>query len=102
MPETDWIALNFQQVNSARQAKSQLTVKMNLELKAKRTRQYPELAIGDHVKVYNKKKLMDKERISSWSENKYEIIAIEDHRDQPFYKLAGRDKFYMRSEILKV
>ena len=88
--------------NSARQPKSHLTVKMNLELNAKRTRQYPELAIGDHVKVYKKKKTMDKERVSNWSENKYEITAIEYHHDQPFYKLAGRDRFYMRSELLKM
>jgi hypothetical protein len=88
--------------NEARQPKSHLTVKMNLELNAKRTRYYPELSIGDHVKVYKKKKAMDKERVSNWSENQYEIIAIEEQHDQPFYKLAGRDKFYMRSELLKV
>ena len=75
---------------------------MNLELHAKHTRNYPDLSVGDHVKVFMKKDKLDKERKSWWSENKYEIVGIEEHNDQDFYKVAGRDKLLMRSEILKV
>ena len=45
---------------------------------------------------------MSKERISYYSENKYEIVEIEEHNDQLFYRVAGRNRLYIRSEILKV
>jgi hypothetical protein len=75
---------------------------MNLELHAKHTRTYPPLVVGDHVKVFKKKDKMQKERVSYWSENKYEIVDIQEHNDQLFYKVAGREKLLMRAEILKV
>ena len=40
--------------NEARKQSSKLTVYMNLQLKAKRTRTYPDLAVGDHVKLFKK------------------------------------------------
>ena len=86
----------------ARKPSSQLKVKMNLELHAKHTRHYPPLSVGDHVKVFMKKDKMQKERVSYFSENKYEIVGIEEHNDQLFYKVSGRDKLLMRAEILKV
>ena len=45
---------------------------------------------------------MTKERISYWSDNKYEIEEIQEHNDQLFYRVAGRNRLYIRSEILKV
>ena len=88
--------------NEARKPSSTLTVYMNLKMKATRTRTYPDLVVGDHVKLFKKKDKMTKERISYWSDNKYEIEDIEEHNDQLFYKVAGRNRLYIRSEILKV
>ena len=88
--------------NDARKESNKLKVKMNLELHAKHTRSYPPLAVGDSVKVYKKKDKLDKERVSSWSENRYEILDIQEHNRQLFYKVAGRDKLLMRAELLKV
>ena len=41
--------------NEARKPSSTLTVYMNLKMKAKRTRTYPDLVVGDHVKLFKKK-----------------------------------------------
>ena len=86
----------------ARKPSSQFKVKMNLELHAKHTRNYPDLSVGDHVKIYKKTDKLDQERKSYWSDNKYDILELQEHNDQDFYKVAGRDKLLMRSEILKV
>ena len=55
-----------------------------------------------HLKYLRKNDKLDKERKSYWSENRYEILEIQEHNDQLFYKVAGRDKLLMRSELLKV
>ena len=45
-------------------------VKFNLELKAKKQRTYPDLKVGDYVKIFHKKDKLDKERHSNWMPNK--------------------------------
>ena len=67
-----------------------------------RTRSYPDVEVGDTVKVYKKKNKMDKERISTWSENRYTIESISERHGQKFYKLTLYNRPLMRSEILKV
>ena len=77
-------------------------VKFNLELKRRHSRLYPNIAISDYVRLFKKKDKLDKERISNWSDHKYQVVAIPDSMGQKFYKLEGRDKVVMRSEILLV
>ena len=55
----------------ARRKENEEQVRTMLELNAVQKRKYPDVKVGDHVKVYTKKKLMDKERISVWSRLKY-------------------------------
>ena len=64
-------------------------------------RKYPDIKIGDSVKIYKKKKLFDKQQKSLWSENNYEVTDIVESFDQKFYKTTARDKAFMRNEILK-
>ena len=49
----------------ARQNNNQQLVKFNLELTRKHSRKYPEISVGDTVRVYKKTKL-DKERVSNY------------------------------------
>ena len=51
--------------HEARQNNNQQSVKFNLELKRQHGRKYPEISVGDIVKVYKKTKL-DKERVSNY------------------------------------
>ena len=77
-------------------------VKFNLELKRRHSRKYPNIAIGDYVRVFKKKDKLDKERLSNWSADKYKVVDIHESMDQQFYKLEGKPKALMRSEILLV
>ena len=88
--------------NEATDPKNLLKVKLNLELHRTRTRSYPDVEVGDTVKVYKKKKKMQKERVSVWSENRYTIESRSERHGQKFYKLTLYNRPLMRSEILKV
>jgi hypothetical protein len=75
-------------------------VKLNLELKRKNNRIYPNVNVGDMVKVYKKKDKLDKERLSLWSKEVYRVERIDESMGQKFYKLEGKQKALMRGEIL--
>lgn len=102
------VTYNYKMVNSvtkmtpenARQPKNKLEVKMNLNLKRKRNRLYPEIKEGDKVRVYTKKKNFQKERVPVWSENLFTVDKIEEKNNQSFYYLSGRDRPLLRHEIL--
>ena len=79
-----------------------LQVKTNLEMKRKHTRIYPDINVGDYVKIYNKKSKYAKERIPVWSRDNFKVESINDSMGQDFYKVEGRDRALMRFEILLV
>ena len=78
--------------NEATKSKNEAHVRAMLELNAIRKRKYPEIKVGDRVKIYKKKKTFEKERISVWTELSYEVEDIKDEKGQEFYYLSGHDK----------
>ena len=86
--------------NEARDKKNVLTVKTNLELHRVKKRKYPDINVGDSVRVYTKKKNFQKERAPVWSENKYKVEDITENFNQKFYHIEGRDRPLLRHEIL--
>ena len=86
----------------ATKASNTAEVKFNLGLKKRPTRKYPDISVGSSVRIFKKKDTLDKERISNWTDNKYKVVEIEESMGQKFYKVEGRDKALMRSEILLV
>lgn len=86
--------------DKARDKKNTLTVKVNLELHAKHKRKYPEIKVGDQVRIYTKKKNFQKERVPVWSEATYEVEEITENYTQRFFHVKGKDKPYMRHELL--
>ena len=79
-----------------------MNVKIKLELHSKHKRKYPEINIGDSVRVFQKKKAFDKERVNRWTTEKYTVEAITEEFDQKFYKVSDWPKPFIRHEILKV
>ena len=77
-------------------------VKLNLELKAKHNRMYPEIVVGDKVKLFKKKDKLDKERVSNWTKDAYTVESITETHGQSFYKVVGREKHLLRHEILLI
>ena len=82
--------------------KNEAQVRTMLELNATRKRTYPDLKVGDKVKLYKKKDKLDKERISVWSQQVYEVEDIKHEKDQEFYYLKDHNKPVLRHELLKV
>ena len=69
-------------------------------MKAKRGRRYPEVKIGDLVKIMLKYNKMRKEHNPLYSDLKYKIDNIEDKSGLKFYDVNGRMR--LRNELLKV
>ena len=51
-------------------------------MNAKRTRKYPDIAVGDKVRLYKKKDKMDKERVGAWTTDLHEVEAIKESEGQ--------------------
>lgn len=79
-----------------------LKAKVEMTNKANKTRKYPDLKVGDEVKVYRKKAITEKERTSTWSEQRYTIERIEKKLGQDYYKTSQGNRWYLRFELLKV
>jgi hypothetical protein len=75
-------------------------VKAQLEMKRVKKRKYPDVSIGDYIRIYTKKKNFQKERVPIWSNNKYKVIKIEESHGQNFYHIEGRARPLLRHEIL--
>jgi len=88
--------------DEARKPANELTVKVNLELKRRTTRVYPDVEVGDSVKTYKKKTVMTKERISRWSDEIHLVEYITESHGQKFYKLSDRERPCLRNEILLI
>ena len=73
-----------------------------MELKAKRNRTYPDVNVGDYVKIFHKKTTAQaKQQVSYFSKEKHEILSIVKQHGQSFYKVDGQRPL-LRNEMLKV
>ena len=84
-----------------------LTVKLNLLANKKHDRQYPEIKIGDRVRIYKKKDLKHKKEAHSvWSKNTYEVEDIINSLGQKLFKLSGTSNYnknsFLRHELLLI
>ena len=86
----------------ARKPSNELKVRLNLTMKGKKNRIYPELDVGDEVKIFRKRKPNEKERVGNWSQNIYTIENVENKLGQSYYRVEGNKRQYLRFELLKV
>jgi len=82
----------------ARKPENLTIVKSNLEYK----RKYPEIELGDTIKIYKKKNKLDKENKSVWLPGMHTVEDIKKEFGQTFFKVSGFPKYLMRHEILKI
>ena len=89
--------------NEAVKDKHSSDIKVQLELKANNRRKYPNIFKLDVVKIYKKagKYGEHKESKSRWSDEKFKVIDII-YGMNTFYKLDGKQKEYLRHELLLV
>ena len=56
--------------HEAKQTDNHMDVKVKLELHAKKKRKYPDINVGDSVRVYQKTKTVDKEGVPRWTDTR--------------------------------
>ena len=86
----------------ARQPKNEIKAKLNMSMRARKSRVYPELEVGDEVKIMRKKAITEKERTSHWLKEKYKVKRIEKKLGQTYFYVEGRTAPLLRHELLKV
>ena len=79
-----------------------MKINLNLSLSTKRNRIYPEVSEGDRVKIFRKKGIGEKERISTWSQNVFTVERVEKKLGQNYYSPEGMDRVFLRFELQKV
>ena len=88
--------------NEARKDNNRMNVLANLELKKVSTRKYPNILIGDKVKLYKKKIITEKENKSYWLSTVYTVDKISVSFGQKHYHVERYKRPLLRHEILKV
>ena len=77
-------------------------VRNNMEIQAKHRRKYPELKVGDKVKVYRSRGALSKEVEGDYRYDATTITSIDRSLGQTFYKVEGVGKPLIRSDILLI
>ena len=88
--------------NEAAKPENWFEVHNNLEIHAKHNRKYPDLKVGDKVKVYRSRGALGKEVEGDYKYHPTVIQHIERSLGQTFYKVEGVTKPFLRSDILLI
>ena len=88
--------------SEARKDKNEFRAMINVASKAKKEKIYPELFVGDKVKIMRKKLITEKERTSHFLKGEYVVEAINEKLGQKYYKMADYPRALLRHEIVKV
>ena len=86
----------------AREPKNMIKAKLNMSMRARKSRVYPELEVGSEVKIMRKKGISEKERTSHWLKETYTVKRIEKKLGQTYFYVEGRPQALLRHEMLKV
>ena len=88
--------------SEARKDKNEFRAMINVASKAKKEKIYPELFVGDKVKIMRKKLITEKERTSHFLKGEYVVEAITEKLGQKYYKMTDYPRALLRHEIVKV
>ena len=86
--------------NEATKPDKAIEAEINMKMKARRDRIYPNLVVGDRVKIMLKYSKGKKEHNPSYSDTKYAIEKIVEKQGLKFYTVNGRER--QRNELMKV
>ena len=85
--------------NDARKEGNKLTASFNIWAQSKKYRVYPELKVGDEVRVMLTKDSKTKGDFPKWSNELYKLLHIKDH---DYLVNNNTRKIYLRHELFKV
>ena len=86
----------------ARDKDNEFKSRLNIAMKAKKQRLYPELFVGDKVKIKRKKATTEKERTSHFLKGEYTVESIDENWNQTYYTLEGYNRPLLRHELLNI
>ena len=86
----------------AKVKKNEFEVKLNISMKARHSRTYPDLDVGDKVKIRRKKGITEKQQTSHWTKTTHTITKIETKLGQKYYSVSDFNKSLLRHEMLKL
>ena len=75
---------------------------INVASQAKKEKKYPELEVGNKVKILRKKAITEKERSSNFLKGEYTVEKISKRLGQNYYTLQGFNRPLLRHELLKI
>ena len=85
----------------ARDTDNEFKSRLNIAMKAKKQRPYPELFVGDKVKI-KRKATTEKERTSHFLKGEYTVESIDEKLNQTYYTLEGYNRPLLRHELLNI
>ena len=88
--------------SEARKEKNEIKSKIQISAKARKDKIYPEVEIGDKVKIKRKKLITEKERTSNFLKGEYTVESITKRMGQKYYKMIGFNRPLIRSDFVKV
>ena len=77
-----------------------LEVHTNMEIQARHRRKYPEIQVGDEVKVYKQKSVHTKEVVSDYPNNPVKVKKITKSLGQTFYEVEGESHPVIRADLI--
>ena len=77
-----------------------LEVHTNMEIQARHRRKYPEIQVGDEVKVYKQKSVHTKEVVSDYPNNPVKVKKITKSLGQTFYEVEGDTFPVLRADLI--
>ena len=84
--------------NEAAKPENWFEVHNNVENQAKRKRKYPDLKVGDKVKVFKERRALAKEVVGDYKHDATDITGIERSLGQTFFWARGEGKPFLRSD----
>ena len=85
--------------NDVRREGNKLTASFTIWAQSKKDRVYPELKVGDEVRVMLTKDSKTKGYMPKWSVDTFNVLHIKDH---DYLVNNNKRKIYLRHELLKV
>ena len=87
--------------NEASKKNNELKAKVNVAMKARKDRIYPELSVGDKVKIMRKKAITEKERTSHFLKGEYTVESISKSLGQTYLKIKRQSQKITEAWIVK-
>lgn len=88
--------------NEARKDRNELKARASVAMKARKDKIYPEISVGDKVKIIRKKAITEKERTSHFLKGEYVVESRAKKLGQTYFKMTDYPRPLMRSDIVKV